>query len=486
MDYFHLDYGLRAEAPDLVESVPALGKLKEACPAYIRKAEADQRQARRFAREEILPRFLAIDSACHKDPTHVDWDLWRKANREKLTLAFIPEKLGGLGCTSLGAFCLIEELAAACMGCTANILFNNFGLLGAMVECRTGILMKIIREMVDASRSEKAVFWAWAITEPSAGTDAEDAHAMATMKPSAHAEKVRGGYRLNGRKCFITNGSLADHVIATVCMDRSDPLASMATFVVPARADGFSVGKVERKCGQKASQTAELIFEDLFVPEENLWEPPGRGLRHTREILSTTRGFIGAAGLGIARSALERCIQFAAQKRINGHRLIDEPWVQIAIADMLKDVQTVRAACIHFAVAVDTHHVRKLYDALPVRLSLTCLPERFLLSDALLRLAGTPLFERVARDFKHKLITDERVERFVREGSAVKVAGTDLAMKVTSRVLDIVGIEGAAHRYGMEKCFRDAKVTQIYEGSNQANLLDLFHGEVGGHLAARP
>lgn len=482
MDYFHLDYGVLADAPDLVEAVPALGKLKAHCPEYIKKAEEDQKLARRFAREEILPRFLDIDAKCSKDPTYIDWDLWRKANNERLTLAFIPEKLGGLGSTSLSAICLMEELAGVCMASAANILFNNFGLLGAMVECRTGILMKIIREMVDAQRREKPLFWAWAITEPSAGTDAEDAHAMATMKPSAHAERVKGGYRLNGRKCFITNGSIADYVIATLCLDRSNPLESMATFIVPAASQGFSVGKVERKCGQKASQTAELIFEDLFVPEENLWEPPGRGLRHTREILSTTRGYVGVCGLAIARSALERCVQYAYQKKIRGHRLIDEEWVQMAIADMIKDIKTVRAACINFAIAVDSQHVRQIYDALPVKISLKYLPERFLVSDTLFCLAGSRAVSNMAQSYKSKLITDEVVEKFVKEGSAVKVAGTNLAVQVTSRVLDIVGLEGTAYRYGMEKCFRDAKVTQIYEGSNQANLLDLFHGEIGPKL----
>jgi len=481
MDYFQLDYGLLAEAPDLVQTVPALGKLKESCPEYVKKAEEDQRLARNFARKEILPRFLDIETKCSKDPTYVDWDLWRKANKEKLTLAFIPEKMGGLGSTSLSCVCLVEELAGACMGSAANILFNNFGLLGAMVECRTDILMKIIREMVDAQRREKPLFWAWAITEPGAGTDVEDGHAMATMKPSAHAEKVEGGYRLNGRKCFITGGSQADYVITTLCLDRSNPLESMATFIVPSAAQGFSVGKVERKCGQKASQTAELIFEDLFIPEENLWEPPGRGLQHTREILSTTRGFIGSAGLGIAKSALERCVQFAYQKKIKDHRLIDEQWVQIAIADMIKDINAVRAACINFAIAVDTHHIRKIYDALPLKLSLKYLPEKFLVSDTLARFAGSAAVSNMAQKFKKKLITDDLVEKFVKDGSAVKVAGTNLAMKVSSRVLDIVGLEGMAFRYGIEKCFRDAKVTQIYEGSNQANLLDLFQGEIQSH-----
>jgi len=166
MEYFHLDYGLLSEAPDLVKTVSALGKLKDTCPEYIQKAEANQRQARRFAREEILPRFLDIDSKCSKDPTYIDWDLWRKANKEKLNLAFMPEKRGGLGSKSLGAFCLIEELVGACMGSTANILFNNFGLLGAMVECRTSILMKIIREMVDANRREKPIFWRGRLPNP--------------------------------------------------------------------------------------------------------------------------------------------------------------------------------------------------------------------------------------------------------------------------------------------------------------------------------
>ena len=79
---------------------------------------------------------------------------------------------------------------------------------------------------------------------------------------------------------------------------------------------------------------------------------------------------------------------------------------------------------------------------------------------------------------KNKFITDDTIDRFVKEGSAVKVSGTDLAMSVTSQALDIVGLEGTAHRYGIEKCFRDAKLTQIYEGTNQVNRLDIFEGEI--------
>ena len=220
----------------------------------------------------------------------------------------------------------------------------------------------------------------------------------------------------------------------------------------------------------------------MFVPEENLWEPPGRGLRHTREMLSTTRGFVGSAGLGIARGALERCIQFAYHKKINNHRLIEEDWVQFAIADMLKDIKTVRAACYNFAISVDTYHVMRLFENLPVRAALKILPEKFLLSESLQALGQNALLGNIGSKIKGKFVTDDLVEKFVKEGSTVKVAGTDLAMRVATRVLDIVGLEGMSYRYGIEKCFRDAKATQIFEGSNQANRLDLFHNEIGENI----
>jgi alkylation response protein AidB-like acyl-CoA dehydrogenase len=310
----------------------------------------------------------------------------------------------------------------------------------------------------------------------------EDGEAMATMRPSSNARKVPGGYILNGAKCFITNGSIADYVIATIPLDTSNPRESMATFFVPADSTGFSVGRVERKCGQKASQTAELFFSDLFVPEENLWEPPGRGLRHTREILSITRGYIGLCGSAIASGALQRCIQYANRKKIKNHRLIEEGWVQFAISDMLKDIMAVRAACYNFALAMDTYHVWSLFDKIPVRASLAVLPEKFILGESVLELAQNRMVGLAGNKYKGSIVTDDLVEMFVKEGSALKVAGTDLAMKVSARVLDVVGLEGMSYRYGIEKYFRDAKVTQIYEGSNQANRIDLFNNAIGEML----
>ena len=475
----YLKYGLYADAPDLVATIPALGKLKTACPKYIARAEAAQCTARKFAAEEMLPRVLEIDTRCSSDPRYADWDLWKKANQLKLNIAAIPVRLGGLGWSALDNAVLVEELSSVCLANAANITFNTFGLLGALVECNTGIVMKILKMMVDAQKKGEPLFWSWAITEPSAGTDMEDGEAMATMKPSTNARKVPGGYRLNGTKCFITNGSIAHYVIATIPMDVSHPRESMATFFVPTDSNGFSVGRIERKCGQKASQTAEIFFDDVFVPEENLWEPPGRGLRHTREILSITRGYIGLCGAAMARGALTRCIQFAHQKKIGGHRLLDEDWVRFAIADMMKDIMAVRAACYNFAISLDTWHVWSLFEKLPIKASLKVLPAELIFADVVQRAADLPVVSLAGSKYKGSIVTDQLVEKFVTEGSALKVAGTDLAVAVSSRVLDIVGLEGMAYKHGIEKYFRDAKVTQIYEGSNQANRIDLFHNTVG-------
>lgn len=478
MPHSPIKFGTFAEAPDLLQTIPALGKLKKNCPAYVETAETAQVVSRGFARDSMLPKVLEIDERCTKDPRYFDWDLWKKANALKLTISPIPEKMGGLGWTALANAVLVEELASVCLASASNITFNTFGLLGAMVECRPGIVLKIIREMVDAQKKGRPLFWSWAITEPSAGTDMEDGRAMKTMHPSTHAQKVPGGYKLNGSKCFITNGSLAHYVIANIPFDIDAPRESMATFLIPTTAKGFSVGTVERKCGQKASQTAEIIFNDIFVPAENLWEPPGRGLRHTREILSITRGFIGVAGLGLARGALEKAINFASRKKIRDHRLIDEEWVQFIIADLLKDIMIIRHACINFAIALDTCHVWRLFEAFPVKAGLKILPQNLLLGKSLAELARSEFLENAATTFKNKMVTDETVEAFVKQGSAVKVAGTDLAVRAANAAADIVGIEGMSREHGIEKYFRDAKITQIYEGTNQANRMDLFHNDI--------
>jgi hypothetical protein len=124
-------------------------------------------------------------------------------------------------------------------------------------------------------------------------------------------------------------------------------------------------------------------------------------------------------------------------------------------------------------MALDADHVWKMFDSVPVKAGLKLLPEKILLGKSLQALASRPLIRQAGSAFKQKLVSDELIETFVYYGSLVKVAGTDLAVNITSRVADMVGLEGMSYEYGIEKSFRDAKVTQIYEGSNQANRIDI-------------
>jgi acyl-CoA dehydrogenase len=464
---------------DLIRYAPVLGVLKKRFPSYIKSAEEAQRVSRKFAREVMAPLALEVDAKCAEDPSYVDWDYYRKAMELHIPTAFIPEKLGGRGWSTLDLFTFTEEGCAACFGLTALIVFNMFGFICACVEFSPAVVLRMIKHMVLEEAKGNPVFFAWAITEPSGGTDAEHPAAMRTMRPSIEARKTADGYVLNGTKCFITNGNLADFIVVNAPLDRSRPLETDCTFMVPAGSPGFSVGKVERKCGQKACPTAELLFEDVHVPPENLWAPEGEGMHHTQEILSVTRGGVGAAAVGLARGVIERTVHYAAEKKINGHRLIDEGWVQFALADIMKDVVNLRHAWVDFAVAIDFYHVMKLMNNPLTDIALKLAPRRLLYADGLEELAGTAPVTSLVVGLKKKLVPREAVENSILHGSALKAAGTDLAMRATSLCCDIVGLEGMRRRYGIEKCFRDAKVTQIYEGTNQTNRLDVFEREVG-------
>ncbi len=464
---------------ELLRYAPVLGVLKKKFPSYIKSAEEAQRLSRKFAREVMAPLALEVEARCVEDPTYVDWDFYRKAMELHIPTSFIPQKLGGKGWSTLDLFSFTEEGCAACFGLTALIVFNMFGFICACVEFMPAVVLRMIKHMVSEEAQGNPVFFAWAITEPSGGTDAEHPAAMRTMRPSIEARKVEGGYVLNGTKCFITNGNLADFIVVNAPLDRGHPLETDCTFMVPSSSPGFSIGKVERKCGQKACPTAELLFDDAFVPRENLWMPEGEGMRHTQEILSVTRGGVGAAAVGLARGVVERTVRYACEKRVNGHRLIDEGWVQFALADIMKDVINLRHAWVDFAVSIDFYHVMKMMNNPLTDIALKLTPRSLLFSDVLEELAGTGLVSSMVVALKKKIVPAEAIENCIRHGSALKAAATDLAVRATSLCCDIVGLEGMRRSYGIEKCFRDAKVTQIYEGTNQTNRLDVFEREVG-------
>ncbi len=247
---------------------------------------------------------------------------------------------------------------------------------------------------------------AFALTESTAGSDAS---AIRTT-----AEKAPGGYVLNGTKQFITNGGEAEIYTIIALTDKAKGARGASAFLVEKDTPGFTFGKKEKKMGIRASATRELVFRNCFVPEENMIGKPGMGFIMTMKLLDRSRPGIGAQAVGLAQGALEAAVDYARQRIQFGHPIISLAVVQDMLADMAIHVEAARA-----------------------------------------------LVYATAR------MIDGGARNFTEESAMAKVFASDTAMKVTTDAVQICGGAGYMKDYPVEKMMRDAKITQIYEGSNQ-------------------
>jgi len=260
---------------------------------------------------------------------------------------------------------------------------------------------------------------AFALTEPTAGSDAS---AIRTT-----AEKTSGGYVLNGTKQFITNGGEAEIYTVIALTDKAKGARGASALVVEKDTPGFSFGRKEKKMGIRTSSTRELIFRDCVVPEENLIGREGTGFIMTMKILDRSRPGIGAQAVGIAQGALEAAVDYAQGRIQFGHPIIALPVVQNMLAEMATRLEAARA-----------------------------------------------LVYATAR------MIDSGAKRFTEEASMAKVFASDTAMKVTTDAVQIFGGAGYMRDYPVEKMMRDAKITQIYEGSNE-----VLRGAIAASLRKR-
>jgi len=246
----------------------------------------------------------------------------------------------------------------------------------------------------------------FALTEATAGSDAGGIKTTAT--------RTSGGYILNGTKQFITNaGEAAIYTVIALTAKEKGPRGASA-FLVEKGTPGFTFGRKEKKLGIRASATRELVFEDCLVPEENIIGREGMGFIMTMRLLDRSRPGLGAQAVGLAQGALEAAVDYAKQRVQFGHPIIAQQAVQIMLADMATQVEAARA-----------------------------------------------LVYAVARTI------DSGAKNFTRESAMAKVFASDTAMRVTTDAMQIFGGVGYMRDYPIEKMFRDAKITQIYEGTNQ-------------------
>jgi alkylation response protein AidB-like acyl-CoA dehydrogenase len=352
--------------------------------------------ARRLAEERILPVRAELD-----EKEEFPWAIMKDLADADMFRIFVPEEYEGLGGGCLELCLVVEELSRVCSGVAVSYAASA---LGCMTLMEYGTEEQKRKYLPDIAGGQKLT--AFAITEPTAGSDAGN------IKTTA--EKVEGGYVLNGTKQFTTNGGEAEIYTVIALTDKTRGARGASAILVEKDTPGFTFGKKEKKMGIRASATRELVFRNCLVPEENLIGRPGLGFIQAMRLFDRSRPGIGAQAVGVAQGALEAAVDYAQQRIQFDRPIISIGVIQDMLADMAIHVEAARALVYAAARMVDSG------------------------------------------------------AKNVTEGSAMsKVFASDTAMKVATEAVQICGGAGYMKDYPVEKMMRDAKIMQIYEGTNQ-------------------
>jgi alkylation response protein AidB-like acyl-CoA dehydrogenase len=390
---------------------------------------------RDFARNEIAPVAGELDQR-----SEFPWENVKKMG--ELGLFGIPwsEDLGGAGMDQISYTIAIHELAK--VDASHSITISAHTTLGTSPIVAFGTEEQ--KERFVPLLASGQVLGGFGLTEPAAGSDAGGTQTTAT--------RVDGGYVLNGSKIFITHAGVGEVFVVTAVTDREQGTRGITSFIVTkpttdlevarqlgvghsedlAFVDGVRAGKKEDKMGWRASDTRELVLEDAFVPDENVLGEPGRGFINFMQTLDAGRIGIGALSLGIAEGAYEQALRYSNERKQFGQRVNEFQGIQFMLADMATEIEAARHLVYHAAW---------------------------------LKQEGRP---------------------FSREAAMAKLFASELAMRVTTRAVQIHGGYGYTKEYPVERMMRDAKICEIGEGTSEIqrlviarSILRELNGQVG-------
>jgi alkylation response protein AidB-like acyl-CoA dehydrogenase len=356
--------------------------------------------AREFAQREIAPTAIQRD-----EEERFDRSIFVRMGELGLTGAPLPESVGGGGFSYLGWALVMEEVGAADM---ASAVTLSVHLLSQFPVLNHGTKEQVARWLPPMVAGE--ALGAFCLTEPSGGSDA------AALRTRAERAED-GSYRLTGTKIWISNAPDADRYLVFATVDPSKGPKGITAFLVEKETPGFRAGAHERKMGIRACPAAELIFDGAEVPAANRLGDEGGGYRIALSSLAEGRISIGAACLGIARSALEQSAAYLQQRKAFGKPLADQQGLRFMLAEMARDVAAARAL---------VHEAARAKDR------------------------GEPIGEL---------------------SSLAKWTASDTAMKAATDAVQLFGGSGYSRETGIERLMRDAKGAQIYEGTNQIHRL---------------
>ena len=367
--------------------------------------EGWRKKAREVARSIVAPRAAEID-----EKGEFAWDLAEAYSKYGFLSLLIPKEYGGMD-TDITSFCLVtEEIANICASSALLVIVQAVGtmpvVLGGTNELKEKVLPRLAKE--------KGLI-CFCLTEPESGSDAASVRTKAVLKGDH--------YVINGRKCFITNGGVADFYTVFATTQPGKKIEGITGFVIEKGTPGLSIGKTEEKMGIRGSNTTEVILEDVKVPVNQRIGDEGTGWWQMMRTLNRSRPAIGAQAVGLAQGALDYLVRFVQGKGwAKGKE--DNLGVPLMLADMAVEIEAARALVYKAANMMDE------------------------------KVKGTP------------------VQMF---SAMSKYFASDVAMKVTTDAVQILQWEGLTQRHPVERMMRDAKVIQIFEGTNQIQRMVVAH-----------
>ncbi len=359
-----------------------------------------KRMVREFAEAELKPHVMEWDEA-----QYFPKELWPKLGELGLTGVIFPEECGGAGMGYIEYATVIEELSRVDGSIGLSVAAHNSLCTNHIYQY--GNNEQRNRFVTPLAKGEK--IGAWALTEPGSGSDASG------LKTVARQEK--GGWVLNGAKNFITHGISGDTCVVLAFTEREMRSRGVSAFIVERGTPGFLPGKKENKLGVRASETASIIFEDCFVPNENLLGERGRGFVNAMQILDGGRISIASMALGIAQGAYESALKYSKEREQFGKPIFEFQAIQFKLADMATQIDAARLL---------VHRAAWLKD---------------------------------------------NKKQTTKESAMAKIYASEIAVKVCEEAIQIHGGYGYTKDYPPEKFWRDAKLCTIGEGTSEVQRL---------------
>jgi butyryl-CoA dehydrogenase len=356
-----------------------------------------QKSARDFATREIEPIAAKLDKE-GRWPKEI---VAAMAELGYLGMA-IPVELGGAGLDCVSYVLALEELSRACASCGVIMSVNNSLFCDPLHHFGTDWQKQEILAPTAAGK----MLGAFALTEPSSGSDAQTMTTSAELQPD-------GSYLLNGSKNFITNGPEADHIIVFAITARDKGRVKHTGLLVRKDMAGLSVSPHDEKLGIRAAHSCTLYFDNLRVPKEYVLGKPGEGFKVAMATLDGGRIGIAAQALGIARAGLEKAIAYSKDRKAFGKPIAELQALQFMMADMATELDAARLLTLRAAALKD---------------------------------AGA---------------------RHTAESAMAKLYASEMCTRVTHKAIQIHGGYGYTTEYGVERHYRDARVTEIYEGTSE-------------------